>query len=433
MFKRLYSTLKSYRHSNKDPFSLRDDYLICKSILENGKLLPRPLGSLLNRNPHSISVRWSYQLLRDLKDHHLSAQEPTDEIILEMLQNRVAQIEQELDQKYAGGDVVRPDKKFTAQEDAAIVQGVERYGYDWDVIAMECPGRAPYKIAYRYLNCLNPKLVDARMPFTKEEDDALLSSVPALLNTMKRGLWQHLSLYVVPTRSPGQLQRRWTFTLDSAYDRHALTLEEVDLLHQGVKEHGADFVKISQHLLPKRHPVTLRIQWMRHLTKQPKGLGKIAWTLQEDQKLIDAVSQFGTAFCWSKIRLQHFPTALDEGELSARYKSLLRKVPAFSQEIPKFEMDTTLQEAFERYGNDIALLSRETGICRETIRQRLAKLRKGDRAWTDADDCLLTDKISEMQQTGNGLVLWGEIARALKRSRKDCLARWRCHLSPKSS
>jgi hypothetical protein len=61
-------------------------------------------------------------------------------------------------------------RTWTSEEDALLLQLLERFGRQWTVIASEIPDRLATQVGTHWKQCLNPELVKG--PFTFEEDQA---------------------------------------------------------------------------------------------------------------------------------------------------------------------------------------------------------------------------------------------------------------------
>jgi hypothetical protein len=67
--------------------------------------------------------------------------------------------------------------KWTAAEDAKLIDAVSKYGKDWAAVAALVPGRANMQCRSRWLDSMDPGVERAMGKWTVEEDEKLADAV----------------------------------------------------------------------------------------------------------------------------------------------------------------------------------------------------------------------------------------------------------------
>jgi myb proto-oncogene protein len=177
--------------------------------------------------------------------------------------------------------------KWAAEEDAKLIDAVQKHGKDWVAVAALVSGRNNKECRQRWADNLEPNTNRKMGKWTAEEDAKLIEGV------RKHGKEWVAVAALVPGRMDKLCRQRWADNLEPNTDRKVgrWREEEDAKLTDAVQKHGKDWVAVAA-LVPGRNNVQCCHRWVDGLdpgTSRKKG----KWTAEEDAKLIDAVSKHG--------------------------------------------------------------------------------------------------------------------------------------------
>ena len=92
-------------------------------------------------------------------------------------------------------------RSFTRQDDLKIIELVEKYGLNWEIISKNFPDFTPEILEERYNNKLDPKL--KRTKFTEEEDEKIVALYSKFGNN-----WKEIAFYF-PDRNANMIKNRF--------------------------------------------------------------------------------------------------------------------------------------------------------------------------------------------------------------------------------
>jgi hypothetical protein len=177
--------------------------------------------------------------------------------------------------------------KWTAEEDAKLTAAVTVLGYDWMPVAAMVPGRTNVLCRQRWLNVLDPTIDPGNKGKWKAEEDAKLTDAVSQLGKD----WVAVAA-IVPGRTHIQCRYRWVEFLDPTI-KHTTTgkwkPEEDEKLTDAVKQFGNNWVLVAA-LVPGRSEYQCRYRWVECLDPT---INTGHWTPEEDAKLTEAVTQLG--------------------------------------------------------------------------------------------------------------------------------------------
>ncbi|ORX77577.1 hypothetical protein K493DRAFT_293764 [Basidiobolus meristosporus CBS 931.73] len=158
----------------------------------------------------------------------------------------------------------KPDIKtgrWTEEEDMALLEGVKKYGRDWEKIVKDIPGRSGRHALLRYDKFICPNT--NRGKWTPEEDQLILQEFE------KHGRsWTKIA-ESIPNRTPFQVQARYDTNVNPKIKKGRWTPEESDRLLELVAKYGHDWTRVSQELATKSNmQALLRYNYLR--SKQKK-------------------------------------------------------------------------------------------------------------------------------------------------------------------
>jgi hypothetical protein len=222
-------------------------------------------------------------------------------------------------------DVLDPDNRkkgrWVAEEDAKLVEAIEKYGKDWTRVAEMVPGRTNVKCRERWVGTVDPaKSKNGKhcVSWKAEEDAKLRRAVKKYDNNWVSVAW------MVPGRTDRQCRSRWTLVLDPAYENKGKwTAEENAKLVEAVRRHGNSWIEVAT-LVPGRTSHQCRIRWVGTVVPAHVNNGKIprrSWKPEEDAKLAIAVKKHGKK--WVKVAAM-VPDRRD-GQCRLRWKTLERE------------------------------------------------------------------------------------------------------------
>jgi hypothetical protein len=180
--------------------------------------------------------------------------------------------------------------KWKAGEDAKLIDAVKKCGKDWVAVTALVPGRTNSQCKQRWLNSLQPDKNRQVGRWTAEKDAKMMDAVT------KYGKNWVVVAALVSDRTSLQCRQRWDMSLDPSLDRRTgkWTAQEDAKLIAGVKKHGNNWVAVAA-LVSGRNNMVCRQRWANHLAPSAnhanRQMGR--WIAKEDAKLIDAVTKYG--------------------------------------------------------------------------------------------------------------------------------------------
>ncbi len=105
-------------------------------------------------------------------------------------------------------------RSFTRQDDLKIIELVEKYGLNWEIISKNFPDFSPEILEERYYNKLDPKL--KRTKFTEEEDEKIVALYSKFGNN-----WKEIAFYF-PNRNANMIKNRFYSFLKKKNNIHGV-------------------------------------------------------------------------------------------------------------------------------------------------------------------------------------------------------------------
>jgi hypothetical protein len=258
--------------------------------------------------------------------------------------------------------------KWRAEEDAKLIEGVEKHGNKWLAVASLVPNRNHKECRQRWVGNLDPNINQKMGKWRAEEDEKLAGAV------QKHGNDWFAVAALVPGRNNKDCRQRWAANLDPNINRKMgkWTAGEDAKLIGAVQQHGKDWVAVAA-MVPGRTNVQCRAAWSFRfeptIEATPTNRGK--WTEEEDEMLIDAVRKCGKGD-WDAV------AALVPSRTSVQCRTIwtIRVGPTVEGKPPNFfrwtpEEDAKLTEAVRKCGKDwIAVAPLVPGRTNLQCRQR---------------------------------------------------------------
>jgi hypothetical protein len=187
--------------------------------------------------------------------------------------------------------------KWTPEEDAKLTAAVTVLGNAWVQVAAMVPGRSDCQCRYRWAERSDRAINTGN--WTPEEDAKLTDAVKEFGND-----WFSVAAMVLG-RSNAQCRQRWLFVLEptiaqapAGNNKGRWTPEEDEKLTDAVRQFGNAWVPVAA-MVPGRSVTQCRYRWvdylcrLRQVEKLDPGIKTGYWTVKENRKLTDAVKQFG--------------------------------------------------------------------------------------------------------------------------------------------
>jgi hypothetical protein len=181
--------------------------------------------------------------------------------------------------------------KWTPEEDATLTEAVKKHtGNDWVIVAAMVPGRTNKQCNQRWIECVDPAINTGKWTM---EEDAMLTHARKEHGGRN---WVAVAA-LVPTRTSTQCRKRWIETLDPGINLGKWTLGEDAKLTEAVTELGDKNWNLVGKLVPGRTNSQCRKRWIE--TVNPElSIGK--WTTEEDAMLNDGVMEHGV-YNWIRV------------------------------------------------------------------------------------------------------------------------------------
>jgi hypothetical protein len=320
------------------------------------------------------------------------------------------------------GENVKSTGKWTAKEDAKLSEGVKTYGKDWVAVALRVPGRTNVQCCHRWVDGFDP-CIDRGPPrsWKPEEDAKLTSAVKTHGND-----WAVVAS-LVPGRTNVQCRHRWVRHVDPNTNRKMgkwISEEDAQLI-RAVKKNGKDWVAVAA-LVPGRTNFQCHNRWVNHVEPTVKGKNANTgfWTMTEDAKLTRAVKKHGND--WLAVAKQ----VPGRTHLQCRLKWINSLDPSIDRATGKWtaEEDANLGNAVRKCGKDwVAVAPLVPGRTNLQCRQRWVKYLdppidlkpKITGFWSAQEDAKLTSAIEKHGKN------WVAVALLIAgRTNLQCRKRW---------
>jgi hypothetical protein len=182
--------------------------------------------------------------------------------------------------------------EWKREEDAKLIEAVKKYGTDWFAVAALVSGRTNVQCQSRWTNTVDPD-IEMKGRWKPEEDAKLMEAVE------KHGKQWVVVAAMVPGRTNQMCNRRWAQTLDPSNWKipGKWTSAEVAKLTEAIRIHGKKWVKVAA-MVPGRTDKQCRNRWVDMGDMLDPANGKDrkprrAWKPEEDAQLALAVKKYG--------------------------------------------------------------------------------------------------------------------------------------------
>jgi len=175
----------------------------------------------------------------------------------------------------------RRTAKWTAEEDAALLEAIRKHGEAWTSVAAAVASRNSVQCNVRWNRSLRPGLV--RGKWSPEEDAKLLEALAAQQGSVNVD-WPQVALSV-QGRISKQCKERFRLKLDPELKREEWTSDEDALLLASFDKHNGRWADMVS-ALPGRRAGVLKVRF-RALQRQASDARP--WTMEEDVALITHV------------------------------------------------------------------------------------------------------------------------------------------------
>ncbi|XP_073829236.1 proximal sequence element A Pbp95 [Musca autumnalis] len=179
---------------------------------------------------------------------------------------------------------------WTEQENLKLADVAKKYNFqNWSAIASEVGRRSEFQCFVQYQNYIFYMTNGRWGKWSVEEDERLIEVIEK--NTLNGQInWSNVMVHF-PHRARTTLQCRYSYSINPSISRAPFTPEEDLLLLAAVKEYGAKFAYFPRTLFPNRTTVQLRSRYHNTLVHRHK---QQPWTLEDDTKLMEFVTEHGT-------------------------------------------------------------------------------------------------------------------------------------------
>ncbi|KAI9105856.1 hypothetical protein DFS34DRAFT_601181 [Phlyctochytrium arcticum] len=278
-------------------------------------------------------------------------------------------------------------RPFTPDEDVRLLNAYKAYGGKWRVIAWDFQDRSNKELHDRYWRLVVKRPFRRPVHWTSKEDQTLLKGYERFKGGTS--VWKTVTEEVLPTRTPREAQRRWSYISCKPY-RKPFTTDEHNRLLAAVKKYIAQadwpipFSRIQAESFPDR--TTLRLQSYYHKCIQPT-LHPFEWTPERDQMLLERAKDL--SYAWATMTKKYFPQTTSH-IVSDRYERLMREIePEWTP-----EQDDALVDMVMAEGGAFSKIARRMGRSRTTVSNRVLMLVKSGRIDVDS---LLKERLQAVQ------------------------------------
>jgi hypothetical protein len=148
-----------------------------------------------------------------------------------------------------------PRRTWNEEEDAKLIDAVEKHGNNWVAVATLVPGRTGTQCRQRLMCTLESTKGKTAGRWKSEEDAKLIDAVS------KYGKEWVAVAKLIHGRTNQQCRKRWSHTLDPGITRGRWKPEEDAKLIEAVEKHGKNWVAVAT-LLPGRTDDLCRYRWV---------------------------------------------------------------------------------------------------------------------------------------------------------------------------
>lgn len=212
---------------------------------------------------------------------------------------------------------------WSEEEEKLLIELVKDTNRNWILVSERLKPRTVSECFMHY-RVMSNKTCPIRRKWSKEEDEKLIQAVSVCGDRD----WQQVASIMPEGRTGQQCMSRWTKSINPNIHHGKWTKEEDDRLIAIMNVFGghSDDVKqkkwalISQ-LVPNRTDVQCRERWMNKLDPT---LNEGTWTKEEDEKLLELVSRYGSSK-WSWFSKHQPFIRRTDNQLRRRYRMLIQK------------------------------------------------------------------------------------------------------------
>lgn len=229
-------------------------------------------------------------------------------------------------------------KMWTPEEDQLLQRAIAKHGErNWRAIADLVPGRSYIQCLQRWKKALRPGLRKGH--WSKEEDATLLK----LVDKYKPDWDWSLISKQIPGRNAKQCRERWFLNLDPSINRGPWTPEEDEQLLNFVAQLGGRWALISKHMEGR----TENSVKTRFHSLQRKEARNRKWSKEEDDKIIEAVLQYGREFD----KIDSLIKGRTKGQIKKRFSILTQQKPDLIRNVYAVEESIRQRKAAEAMAN----------------------------------------------------------------------------------
>jgi hypothetical protein len=154
--------------------------------------------------------------------------------------------------------------KWTPEEDAKLIEAVQKCGDSWVAVAKLVPGRTNIQCQQRWTSNLGPIITETTVDRTVDSRWSPAEDAKLTAAVKQRGDdWVLVSL-LVPGRTNEQCQKRWNKSLNPDIKNGFWTPEEDANLTEAVKKCGSDWPRVSA-LVKGRTNGQCSVRWRKYL------------------------------------------------------------------------------------------------------------------------------------------------------------------------
>jgi hypothetical protein len=310
-----------------------------------------------------------------------------------------------------------PRISWTPEQDAKLIEGVEKHGKKWVAVATLVPGRTNDQCRERWINTVDPANGKSEGKWTPEEDAKLTEGV----EKHGKACWVTVAA-MVTGRTNDQCRQRWVYKVDPTNEKGKWKPEEDAKLTAAVEKHGNEWTAVAD-MVTGRTNQQCRQRWTRNLDPANGNKGK--WKPEEDAKLIEGVEKHGNE--WGSV------AAMVSGRTNEQCRNRwVYKVDPNNQKSAgkwKPEEDAELTVAVHKHGkNWVTVAALVTGRTEKQCRSRWVGTldpngMKGK--WKPEEDAKLTEAVKNHGKE------WGSVAAMVPgRTNQQCRNRWVERLDP---